>query len=171
MFWWGAWLLLNYPGSFQYRDFLFSMFSLLFGLEGIGVSMQGATDRHKATLAAHRVFELIDRKSAIDPLSEEGRKNISPPCDRERRKSSRSSLSPKEQSRDMKQMTYDDRHHDGLSQEVKHHHRHHHRHHGHHHPHHHHGHDGDDGQIDEDEHHKHKHRKKHQHSRTKLPEA
>lgn len=170
MYWWGAWLLLNYPGSFQYRDFLFSMFSLLFGLEGIGVSMQGATDRDKAKLAAHRIFELTDRQSAIDPLSEEGKKNIPPLHDHEQRRSSRS-LSPEDRSRDMKQMTYDDSHHDGLSHEHKHHHhRHHHRHHGHHHPHHH-DHDGGDGRTDEGEHHKHKHREKHQHSRTKLPEV
>jgi ATP-binding cassette, subfamily B (MDR/TAP), member 1 len=86
--WRGAWLLLNYPGSFQYRDFLFSMCSLLFGLDGIGVSMQGATDRDKAKLAAHRIFELTDRQSAIDPLTEEGKKDIPLPRDHERHISS-----------------------------------------------------------------------------------
>ena len=164
MYWWGAWLLLNYPSSFSYRDFLFSMFSMLFGLEGIGVSMQGATDRDKAKLAAHRIFELIDRQSAIDPLSEEGKKDIPPPRNHERHKSSQPSLSPTDRSHEKKRMKDGDRQHDGLSHEHKHHHRHHHRHHGHHHPHHHHDHD-DDGRAD-GEHHKHKYHKK----RTKLPE-
>jgi ABC-type multidrug transport system fused ATPase/permease subunit len=76
MFWWGGWLLLNYPKSFTYRDFLISMFSLLLSLSGMGMAAQGATNREKAKLAAHRIFKLTDRESAIDPLSEEGKKNV-----------------------------------------------------------------------------------------------
>jgi len=49
---------------------------LLFGLEGIGFAAQGATDRDKAKQAANRIFELTDRHSAIDPLSEMGNKDI-----------------------------------------------------------------------------------------------
>ena len=30
MFWWGAWVLVKYPNNFTYRDFLISMFALLF---------------------------------------------------------------------------------------------------------------------------------------------
>jgi hypothetical protein len=52
------------------------MFSLLFSLSGIGMAAQGATNREKAKIAAHRIFELIDRQSAIDPLSSEGKKLV-----------------------------------------------------------------------------------------------
>jgi ATP-binding cassette subfamily B (MDR/TAP) protein 1 len=52
------------------------MFSLLFSLSGMGFAMQGITDREKAKAAANRVFDLIERKSEIDPLSEEGKKDI-----------------------------------------------------------------------------------------------
>jgi len=76
MFWFGGWLLSNYPDKYTYRDFLISLFSLLFGLEGIGFAAQGATDRDKAKQAANRIFELTDRHSAIDPLSEMGKKDI-----------------------------------------------------------------------------------------------
>ena len=37
---------------------------------------QGATDRKKANEAAARIFALIERKSEIDPLSEEGKKEV-----------------------------------------------------------------------------------------------
>ena len=68
--------MFNHPRLYGIRDFLISMFSLLFSLSGMGFAMQGATDRGKAKAAAARVFELIDRKSQIDPLSEEGRKDV-----------------------------------------------------------------------------------------------
>lgn len=74
MFWWGGWLLFTYPNQYDFRSYLISMFSLLFSLSGMGFAMQGATDREKAKAAAERVFELIDRKSEIDPLSDEGKK-------------------------------------------------------------------------------------------------
>ena len=74
LFWWGGYLLVSYPNSFEYRDFLISMFSLLFSITGLGIAAQGATDRDKAKLAAERIFELTDRESRIDPLSEEGKK-------------------------------------------------------------------------------------------------
>ena len=76
LFWFGGWLLTTYPESFTFRDYLISLFSLLFGLEGMGFAAQGATDRKKAKAAANRIFELIDRHSAIDPLSDEGKKNV-----------------------------------------------------------------------------------------------
>ena len=76
LFWWGGYLLVNYPDSFEYRDFLISMFSLLFSLSGLGMAAQGATDRDKAKLAADRIFEITDRESQIDPLSEEGKKDV-----------------------------------------------------------------------------------------------
>lgn len=72
MFWWGGYLLWNYPNNFSYRDFLISMFSLLFSLSGLTVATTGATNREKSIDAAKRIFDLIDKKSAIDSLSNEG---------------------------------------------------------------------------------------------------
>jgi ATP-binding cassette subfamily B (MDR/TAP) protein 1 len=76
LLWFGGWLLTTYPDTYTYRDYLISLFSLLFGLEGMGFAAQNATDRKKAKEAARRIFELIDRQSAIDPLSDEGRKTV-----------------------------------------------------------------------------------------------
>ena len=44
LFWWGGWLLYHYPDKFGFRDYLISMFSLLFALSGMGFAMNGATD-------------------------------------------------------------------------------------------------------------------------------
>lgn len=78
------------------------MWSLMYGISGMSIAMQvsrrfappkglpqdrshfrwfilflqGATDRKKAGEAAIRIFELIDRDSQIDPLSEEGEKGV-----------------------------------------------------------------------------------------------
>lgn len=75
MFWWGGWVLSNY-GDFTFREYLISMFALLFSLSGMSVAFMGATDKTKAQLAADRIFSLIDRESPIDSLSNEGKKNI-----------------------------------------------------------------------------------------------
>jgi ATP-binding cassette subfamily B (MDR/TAP) protein 1 len=40
MFWWGGWLLFNYSNQFSFRDFNISMFSLLYGISGMGMAMQ-----------------------------------------------------------------------------------------------------------------------------------
>jgi ATP-binding cassette subfamily B (MDR/TAP) protein 1 len=40
MFWWGGFLLDRHPGLWDLRDFLISMFSLLFSLSGMGIAMQ-----------------------------------------------------------------------------------------------------------------------------------
>jgi hypothetical protein len=50
------------------------MFSLLFSLSGLSVAIMGATDKAKAKLAAERIFSLLDKKSPIDSLSDEGKK-------------------------------------------------------------------------------------------------
>jgi ATP-binding cassette subfamily B (MDR/TAP) protein 1 len=74
MFWWGGFVLWKWPDQFTYRGFLISMFALLFSLSGLGMAAQGATDKDKAKAAAERIFRLIERESAIDPLSSEGYK-------------------------------------------------------------------------------------------------
>lgn len=76
LFWFGGWLLVTYPRTYAYRDYLISLFGLLFGLEGMGFAAQGTTDRKRAMAAANRIFELTDRQSAIDPLSDEGKKDV-----------------------------------------------------------------------------------------------
>lgn len=75
-FWWGGHILHSQPNEYTLRDFLISMFSLLFSVSGMAVSMQGVSDPKVAKEAAKRVFELMERRSAIDPLSKDGRKNI-----------------------------------------------------------------------------------------------
>jgi ABC-type multidrug transport system fused ATPase/permease subunit len=76
MFWFGGWLLVTYPNTYSYRDFLISFMALLASLEGMGMSAQGMTDHDKAKEAANRIFELTDRQSEIDPLSDEGKKDV-----------------------------------------------------------------------------------------------
>jgi len=76
LYWWGGWLIGKYPSIYSSRGFLISMFSLLFSLSGMAAAAQGATDRTKALAAAERTFELIERKSQIDPLSTEGKKDV-----------------------------------------------------------------------------------------------
>jgi hypothetical protein len=44
----------------------------MFSLYGLSVAFEGAIDRNKAKLAADRIFDIIDRESAIDPLGENG---------------------------------------------------------------------------------------------------
>lgn len=76
MFWWGGWLQNEYPGTYDYRGFLISMFALLFSLSGLSVAMMGVTDQAKAKKAAERIFSLIDRDSPINSLSNDGKKNL-----------------------------------------------------------------------------------------------
>jgi len=75
-FWWGGFLLWKYPGIWTYRDFLISIFSLMFSLSGMAAAAMGATNKEKAKEAAGRIFELIDQKSKIDPLSSSGKKGV-----------------------------------------------------------------------------------------------
>jgi ABC-type multidrug transport system fused ATPase/permease subunit len=74
MFYFGGWLLQRYPDKYSFRDYLISMFSLFFSLYGLAIASQGLANRDKAKLAAQRIFDLIDRKSMIDPLSIEGKR-------------------------------------------------------------------------------------------------
>jgi len=76
MFWWGGWLIVNYPETWSFRGYLISLNSLLFSLSGLSVAIIGATDSAKAKLAANRIFELVDRESPIDALSKEGKKIV-----------------------------------------------------------------------------------------------
>lgn len=48
----------------------------MFSLSGMAAAAMGATNKEKAKEAAGRIFELIDQKSKIDPLSSSGKKGI-----------------------------------------------------------------------------------------------
>jgi ATP-binding cassette subfamily B (MDR/TAP) protein 1 len=72
--WFGAWILFNNSDQYEFRDFLISNFALLFSLFGLGAAFQDISDRKESEKSAGRIFYLIDRKSSIDPLSEEGKK-------------------------------------------------------------------------------------------------
>lgn len=72
MFYFGSWLLIN--RGYEMRDYLISLFALMLSLTGLASAMAGLTDVEKAKAAAGRIFELIDRESDIDPLSDKGKK-------------------------------------------------------------------------------------------------
>ena len=72
MFYFGGWLLLN--RGYDMRSFLISLFGLMLSLTGLAAATSGLTDAEKAKEAAFRIFELTERQSEIDPLSEEGKK-------------------------------------------------------------------------------------------------
>eukprot|EP00980_Cylindrotheca_fusiformis_P009864 scaffold2184_cov128-Cylindrotheca_fusiformis.AAC.10 len=73
-FWFGAWVLFNNPDDYELRDFLIANFALMISLFGLGGAFQDISDRKECEKSAGRIFYLIDRKSSIDPLSEEGKK-------------------------------------------------------------------------------------------------
>lgn len=72
--WFGAWVLFNNPERYEFRDFLISNFALLFSLFGLGAAFQDISDRKECEKSAGRIFHLIDKESAIDPLSTNGKK-------------------------------------------------------------------------------------------------
>merc|ERR1712187_582059 len=72
--WWGGWLLNQSWNSYSFNDFLVSNFALLFSLFGLGAAFQDVSDRKEVEKAGGRIIHLLDRKSAIDPLSDEGKK-------------------------------------------------------------------------------------------------
>merc|ERR1712037_79872 len=74
LFWWGGYLIVNYPNIFKFHDFLIAMFSLLFALFALGASSIGSVEKKEAELATGRVFYLMERKSEIDPLENENEK-------------------------------------------------------------------------------------------------
>lgn len=76
MFFFGGWLLDQHPDEYTYREYLIAMFAFMFSLYGLAAAFEGTADREKAKAAAARIFELIDRQSLIDPLTDEGRKDV-----------------------------------------------------------------------------------------------
>jgi hypothetical protein len=72
-FYFGGWLLFRYPERFTFNDLLISIFCFLFSLFGLGVAFQDISDRKETEQSASRIFYLLDRKSEIDPLNDEGK--------------------------------------------------------------------------------------------------
>jgi ATP-binding cassette, subfamily B (MDR/TAP), member 1 len=72
--WFGGWLLNKFPEQYELKDFLIANFAILFALFGLGSAFQDLSDRKEVEKSTSRVFFLLDRKSAIDPLSEDGKK-------------------------------------------------------------------------------------------------
>jgi ABC-type bacteriocin/lantibiotic exporter with double-glycine peptidase domain len=73
-FWFGGWILFNFPDKYVFNDFLIANFAILFSLFGLGAAFQDISDRKETEASASRIFYLLDRKSKIDPMSEEGKK-------------------------------------------------------------------------------------------------
>jgi ATP-binding cassette subfamily B (MDR/TAP) protein 1 len=71
-FWFGGWLLYHYPILYDYNDFLIANLASRFALFGLGFALQDVADSKALEASAKRIFYLLDRKSTIDPLSEEG---------------------------------------------------------------------------------------------------
>eukprot|EP00934_Nitzschia_sp_Nitz4_P006403 Nitzschia sp. Nitz4//scaffold167_size49223//37382//47662//NITZ4_007041-RA/size49223-snap-gene-0.38-mRNA-1//1//CDS//3329538293//6393//frame0 len=72
MFYFGSWCLEN--RGYSMRDYLTALFGLMLSLTGLAAAMNGLTDTEKAREAAVRIFDLIERESEIDPLSDKGKK-------------------------------------------------------------------------------------------------
>jgi len=69
MFYWGGYIMLNYPTRYDFYDFNVSLWAILFGLSGLSMATQGAASAKEVQASLFRIFDLIDRKSSIDPLA------------------------------------------------------------------------------------------------------
>jgi len=72
--WFGGWILFKLQPKYDLNDFLIANFAILFALFGLGAAFQDISDKKAVEESAKRVFYLLDRVSAIDPLSEDGKK-------------------------------------------------------------------------------------------------
>ena len=68
------WILVAVESRLRNARLLHLHIWTILSLTGLAAAMSGLTDAEKAKKAAGRIFELIDRKSDIDPLSDEGKK-------------------------------------------------------------------------------------------------
>jgi ABC-type multidrug transport system fused ATPase/permease subunit len=73
-FCWGGWLLFHYPNQFGFKDFINFNFAFVFAQFGLGRAFAEFPNLKASERAAGRLFYLLDRKSTIDPLSNEGGK-------------------------------------------------------------------------------------------------
>ena len=73
MYFWGGYLLVHYPGTFDFSAFLTAQFAFLFSTFSLGAAFQDIDDRKEVEESATRLFSILDRQSKIDPLSDEGK--------------------------------------------------------------------------------------------------
>ena len=71
--WIGGYLLFNFHNKYDFKDFLISNFAVLFALFGLGTAFQDVSDQKAVENAAGRIFYLLDRKSEINPLLNDGK--------------------------------------------------------------------------------------------------
>ena len=69
-----GWLLHNYHADFTFLEILNSNFALYFSLFGLGIALKEISDREAIKQSTSRVFYVLDRQSASDPLSQGGQK-------------------------------------------------------------------------------------------------
>jgi len=74
LIWFGGYILYNFSDDYSLSDFLVAQFSIYFGIKGLAVALQDVSDRKEVEESAGRILYLLDRKSEIDPLSQEGKK-------------------------------------------------------------------------------------------------
>ena len=74
LYFWGGYLLLNYPEHFGFSDFLIAQLAFIFSTLGLGAALQDIDDRSEVEASARWIFSILDRTSQIDPLSSEGKK-------------------------------------------------------------------------------------------------
>merc|ERR1712176_1484175 len=72
-FWFGGWLLFKYPDVCTFKDFTASLMIILFSLFALGAAFQDIADREQVEKSLSRIFYLLDKRSEIGPLSEEGK--------------------------------------------------------------------------------------------------
>jgi len=72
-FWFGGWLLFKYPDVYTFKDFTASLMIILFSLFALGAAFQDVADRQQVEKSLSRIFYLLDKRSEIDPLGEEGK--------------------------------------------------------------------------------------------------
>eukprot|EP01083_Nonionella_stella_P163192 536340_1 len=72
LYWWGSFLLYNYPDKWSFQDFLIAIFALMVSISGTALGSSETSDRKSAKKAVNRIFALIDRESQIDPLGDTG---------------------------------------------------------------------------------------------------
>jgi len=72
MFWAGGYIAGKYPKTMDINGMNKAIFMILFSLFALGIAFQDMADRKEVEKGASRIFHLLDRKSEIDPLSDEG---------------------------------------------------------------------------------------------------
>lgn len=74
LYFWGGYLLIHHPDQYGFHDFLIAQFAFLFSSFGLAAAFQDMDDRAEVEESAKAIFSILDRRSQIDPLSEEGKR-------------------------------------------------------------------------------------------------